>query len=529
MKICTINLTAHDGSICLLENGEIVYFIQEERLSRKKYDDFPVKALFELKKYTNDIDHIILTSTLPNGSTEILKVFEKLFQINNPVINFINQHHLAHACTAFYNSGFDGATCIVVDGAGSFNQENHSWEVESIFSFNTNTITELIYQKRMSIFDGIDNITDNIITNGKPGIVKMYEAVTRYIGHHYIEGGKTMGLASYGDVGVDLPNMLINNTPNMNLFIQDYPSGAIINENYLKKENNLDTQKNLAAKIQKSSEDFMFELIQKSYDITKNKNITISGGYGMNCVANYKYLKHFSDFNFFIEPVSGDAGTSIGLGKFLYYKEHEFKSKPLQTLYLGGKYNPLDNQYVRENGVETSIDQVVSLLITGKIIGLFQGRSEAGQRALGNRSILMDPRIKNGKEIINKIKHREWYRPFAGTILEEEAHNWFEMDRLKSSPFMTYAIPVKEDKVEHIPSITHVDNTCRIQTVNRKQNLMFYDLIKEFYKQTDVPILLNTSLNVQGEPIVETVEDVLKTYQKSDIDYIYFADCNLLI
>ena len=166
---------------------------------------------------------------------------------------------------------------------------------------------------------------------------------------------------------------------------------------------------------------------------------------------------------------------------------------------------------------ETAIDKILQQ----EIVAIFQDSSEYGPRALGNRSLLFDPRNKNGKNIVNKIKRREWFRPFAGTVLLEYANDWFEMGAIKESPYMSFAIPVKEKKKTIIPSITHVDGTCRIQTVTKKQNKNFYDLIELFYNKTNVPILLNTSFNLAGEALVETKEDALDTLEKSDINYLY--------
>ncbi len=166
----------------------------------------------------------------------------------------------------------------------------------------------------------------------------------------------------------------------------------------------------------------------------------------------------------------------------------------------------------------------IEKILNQEIVAIFQNSSEYGPRALGNRSLLFDPRNKNGKDIVNKIKRREWFRPFAGTVLLEHAAEWFEMDRIKDSPYMSYAIPVKEEKKSIIPAITHVDGTCRIQTLTMEQNKNFYELIELFYKKTNVPILFNTSFNLAGEPLVETKEDALDTLKRSDINYIYFPD-----
>ena len=166
---------------------------------------------------------------------------------------------------------------------------------------------------------------------------------------------------------------------------------------------------------------------------------------------------------------------------------------------------------------ETAIDKILQQ----EIVAIFQDSSEYGPRALGNRSLLFDPRNKNGKNIVNKIKKREWYRPFAGAILLEHAHDWFEIEIIKESPYMSFAIPIKENKKKLIPCIIHVDGTCRIQTVTEKQNKNFYDLIELFYNKTNVPILLNTSFNLAGEALVETKKDALDTLEKSDINYLY--------
>lgn len=169
----------------------------------------------------------------------------------------------------------------------------------------------------------------------------------------------------------------------------------------------------------------------------------------------------------------------------------------------------------------TSKEKAIEKILEQEIVALFQDSSEYGPRALGNRSLLFDPRNKDGKDIVNTIKKREWYRPFAGTVLLEHANDWFEMGRIKESAYMSYAIPVKEEKKEIIPCITHVDGTCRIQTLTREQNKNYYDLIELFFKKTNVPILFNTSFNLAGEALVETQEDALDTLERSNINYLY--------
>tara|TARA_E500000318_G_scaffold64439_2_gene59539 strand:- start:61 stop:585 length:525 start_codon:yes stop_codon:yes gene_type:complete len=169
----------------------------------------------------------------------------------------------------------------------------------------------------------------------------------------------------------------------------------------------------------------------------------------------------------------------------------------------------------------TDKETAINKILQQEIVAIFQDSSEYGPRALGNRSLLFDPRNKNGKDIVNKIKKREWFRPFAGTVLLDHAKDWFEMGTIKESPYMSYAIPVKEDKKKIIPCITHVDGTCRIQTLTKTQNKNFYELIELFYKKTNVPILFNTSFNLGGEPLVETKQDALNTLERSDINFLY--------
>ena len=169
----------------------------------------------------------------------------------------------------------------------------------------------------------------------------------------------------------------------------------------------------------------------------------------------------------------------------------------------------------------TDKNEAVKQILNQQVVAIFQNSSEYGPRGLGNRSLLFDPRNKNGKDIVNKIKKREWFRPFAGTVLLEHAHNWFDMGTIKESPYMSYAIPVKEDKKSIIPAITHVDGTCRVQTVTKDQNKEFYEIINLFYEKTNVPILFNTSFNLAGETLVETKEDAINTLNISDINYLY--------
>ena len=234
----------------------------------------------------------------------------------------------------------------------------------------------------------------------------------------------------------------------------------------------------------------------------------------------------------YIEPISNDAGTAIGAAKIVYYKETKSKQKfPQKNIYYGVQYSDKEilSKLKKEKTKRANVRDVARLLSQNKMVALFQGRSEAGPRALGNRSILFNPKNKNGKDIVNKIKRREFYRPFAGTVLHEYMDEYFEMEGLEESPFMMYAVNVRKNKVEEIPAITHVDNTCRVQTLKKEFNKHFYDIIKEFYDITNTPILLNTSFNLAGEPMVESITDALNTLHGSKIDYLYLPEYKILV
>jgi carbamoyltransferase len=370
----------------------------------------------------------------------------------------------------------------------------------------------------------------------------MYEAVTQYCGFPAIEAGKLMGLAPYGNPNEDLPSFFNGEWGNRNLIIPTYPNAAMLNvsrydvlkedvKNHVQGEYT-DVQKDLAYKIQEQTSDRMVQLIRKAHELTGEKNIVICGGYGLNCVANYKYWKEFPDLNIYCEPISHDGGTSIGGAKYVYnkLKETEKPSKQ-ESVYYGPQYDPTGYEADLE-GLEvtdTSYDDVAKLIREGSIVTIYQGRSEGGPRALGNRSILFDPTIKDGKDHVNAVKHREWFRPFACSIKKEAVHDWFDLAGRDETPHMMYAVKCHDGVEEKIPSVIHVDNTCRIQTVTPEQNEHYYNLIDAFDKISGVPILFNTSFNLGGDPLVETIEDAVNTLSKSDIEWMYLPEIQKLV
>jgi carbamoyltransferase len=572
MNILAIS-PGHNGSLCLLKDGKVELFVEEERITRVKYDGNPLRTLYEILK-TTKIDKLILGGTNKAMYSEVTwsggDVYSNAVLRYNPdveIMDFTDNHHLGHAAAAFYNSGYDSAAAIIVDGAGSIVQfdmgrnfpfETKGFETETIMkcnydSFNTeyksvgaNYGTKLLSDDGRIRFDGAVNIT------------KAYESVTEYAGFHAIEAGKLMGLSSYGGPNPDIPELFIGEDGNRNVFEGLYPAGGCVNvhaypkiklsymqSNELhgdfkktdKNPQDLKIVQDFAWKIQQDTQRLVGDLIQKAIDFTGENNIVISGGYGLNCVANYYYKKRFPNINLYVEPISSDAGTSLGLAKyvwFTYCKENNIaiEKTPLSTLYLGADRNgEIDvEQYAEEFTIhEATSESVAKLISEENIVSLFNGRAEAGPRALGNRSILFDPRVKNGKDIVNVVKGREWFRPFAGTILKQHANEWFDMAGLEESPFMMYAVDVLPERIGQVDSITHVDNTCRIQTVTQEQNEHYYNLIDAFHKLTGVPILFNTSFNLAGDPLVETFEDAINTLRKSKLKYLYIPSKKILL
>ena len=556
MSVIVSVARGHNGSTTLLVDGEVVFYLEEERLSRFKYDGSPLLGLQKVFDYVDHIDHLVICHTHRHGpvldwSGEdayagwVRKLARKRFEFQTHEIDTI--HHEMHAACGFYNSGFESAACVIADGAGSFLQigeiQDTCYEFETIFKAgypgDFDTVFKHVGTKQAI---GMQEPEENIFVTEYPGHTKMYEAVTQYCGFPAIEAGKLMGLAPYGKPNEDLPSFFNGEWGNRDLIIPTYPNAALLNvarydvlkadvKNHVEGEYT-DVQKDLAYKIQEQTSDRMVQLIRKAHELTGEKNIVICGGYGLNCVANYKYWKEFPDLNIYCEPISHDGGTSIGGAKYVYnkLKETEKPSKQ-ESVYYGPQYDPATYEADLE-GLEvtdTSYDDVAKLIREGNIVTIYQGRSEGGPRALGNRSILFDPTIKDGKDHVNAVKHREWFRPFACSIKKEKVHDWFDLAGRDETPHMMYAVKCHDGVEEKIPSVIHVDNTCRIQTVTQEQNEHYYNLIDAFDKIADVPILFNTSFNLGGDPLVETIEDAVNTLSKSDIEWMYLPEIQKLV
>ena len=549
----------HNASTTLMVDGEIIFYLEEERLSRRKYDGAPLLGLMKAFEYVDKIDDLVICHTHRNGP-ELDWTGEDLYRgwvrklSRNPdedyKIHFIDTiHHELHAACGFLNSGFETAACIIADGAGSFLQSDRfpgvAYEFETIFTAKYPVEFDTVYKHlgtRETV--GILDLTgeNNYFLTEYPGNTKIYEAVTEYCGFSCIDAGKTMGLSPYGKENPEIPEFFRDGWGNREVFVPNYPNGARINiERYPilqediknhKKGEYTEVQMDMAYAVQKQTEERMVELIRKAHEITNEKNIVVCGGYGLNCVANYKYLKEFPDLNIYCEPISHDGGTSIGAAKYVHAQNTQQESPVKQTsIYYGPQYNSESYEDYLE-GLEvsdTSYDDVAKLIREGNIVTIFQGRSEGGPRALGNRSILFDPTIEDGKDIVNAVKRREFFRPFACSILAEKVNDWFDLAGREESPHMMYAVECLPGVKEKIPSVIHVDGTCRIQTVTQDQNEHYYNLISAFEKLSEVPILFNTSFNLGGDPLVETIVDAINTLHKSDIEYMYLPEIQKLV
>ena len=536
MKIIGVN-TGHDGGCALSVDGKIIIAISEERLTRKKCAHGWLNSLFYCLDNSNltlnDIDLVVFSSygnQLPKDFDGGLSKFgfpkEKCISVD---------HHLSHACTAFLTSPYKKSLIFVYDSSG-----NNS-DTESFYIGESNKIKK---------------IGGNPFDDPFKGIVRAYEAFTSYFGWNSDEAGKTMGLASYGNRLKFEKYPIYSQTKDgwyYNNLEDLYADGVekLLKKykisNYKKYSKNSMEYIDLAAWIQYEFERAVLGTINKLYETTGIDTLCISGGGALNSVCNGMILEKTKIKNLFIFPASSDKGQCIGnalYGHYIYGKQNR-QDYIWKSDYTGKNYNSTstlksinpESKAFRENVIsgasrykfkvmKNTTKEVAKLIADGKIIGWFQEGSELGPRALGHRSIICDPRRAEMKDILNeRVKHREGFRPFAPSILLEKSKEYFNLET--PSPFMLLAVNVNEDKCKIIPAVTHVDNTARVQTVTKEDNGVYFDLINEFYKITNVPVILNTSFNLAGEPIVETPKDAMKCFLKTEMDYLVID--NLLI
>ena len=552
MKVVGIN-RIHNSAVTYLENGELKFHLENERLSNIKYDSYPFLTLNKLKTYTKDINSLAIAGcnnlktfedfTSSDVYSEYVQGLNKSFLDKGfDVCDYGMDHHFLHAAHAFYNSGFDTALCIVKDGMGSeypitdsnFKSGSYGREISSVFE---GSYPDMFYQVEREVYVPFDcNYTsDNVTYTNTISEGLAFQKTAKHFGFHELDAGKVMGMASYGKSDPNVPPIYVDNKINPTLFNNELSTTKEVTLN-VKNYPYLDTddfqiQANFARALQEATQHKVLNDIIRLVEKTGHNNVCLSGGYFLNCVANYYYKKRLpKNINLYIEPISSDAGTSFGAAKYLHHTSTKDTTKrPLKTLYTGLQYTLTLNDIQTTTYENTDAKTVANLIADGNIVAMYQGRSEGGPRALGNRSILFDPRNPKGKDIVNTVKNREWFRPFAGTILLEKVNDWFDMAGLDESPYMMYAVDTIKSKIDSIPAINHIDNTCRVQTLTQKQNPNFHKLIKEFESITQVPILFNTSFNLAGDCIVETIQDAIDTVQKSKIDYLYVPELGVLI
>ena len=562
MYVLGISCYYHDSAAALLKDGKVVAAVEEERFSRQKNDDgFPKLAIdYCLKeegisgndlacvafydksilKFERLLDNYIAVA--PRGLFSFLntipKWLHKRLWIKEDIKKHLGgykgkiyfpEHHLSHAAYSYFTSPFEESAILSVDGVGE-------WTTTS-FGLAKDTEIKLTHDMRWPHSLGM-----------------FYSAFTYFLGFQVNEGEyKLMGLSSYGEpkyydlIMRELIDVKEDGSLSLNMKYFSFTWDKVMvngkfsklfgiprrNEDEKTEQIHLD----IGASAQKVLEDILLKMANHIHKNTGQKNLCLGGGVALNGVANYRLLKEGPFEKIHIPPSPGDGGSAIGCALYVYYSildnkriiEQDSAHTIQNSVYLGPQYTNdqilsfLDSKNIHYKKYEKDelLKHTAKLISEQNIVGWFQGRVEWGPRALGNRSILADPRNGKMKDILNeKIKHRESFRPFAPSILEEYVPEYFELDI--PSPYMLLVAKIK--KPDKIPAVTHVDGTGRLQSVSRKANPLYYDLINEFYKITGVPVIVNTSMNVKGEPIVNTPEQCYNMLKKTDMDYVVMGN-----
>ncbi|MFB9265941.1 carbamoyltransferase [Bradyrhizobium erythrophlei] len=591
MRILGISAFYHDSAAALVEDGRIVAAAQEERFTRKKHDAaFPVEAIRYCLSARNisirDVDHVVFyekpfikferlletyLAFAPKGFRSFqmampLWLKEKLFQkrlLGEELTQFdadvdwsskllFADHHQSHAASAFFPSPFEEAAVMTLDGVGE-------WATTACGVGNGNQLS----------------LTKEIQFPHSIGL--LYSAFTYYTGFKVNSGEyKVMGLAPYGEpkyvnrIFDHLVDLKQDGSYRLDLSYFDYCTGLTMTNDRFhdlfggaprKPEDQLDQRHmDLAASVQKATEEIVLRLTRSLASETGSRNLCLAGGVALNCVANGKVLRDGKFKNIWIQPAAGDAGGAVGAAMAAY---HQFLGKGRTTdgtrdgmsgSYLGPSFSQpeIEQRLTAAGAIYTTVDDsqlisdTVQAIVEEKAIGWFQGAMEFGPRALGGRSIIGDPRSPSMQKSLNlRVKYRESFRPFAPAVLREDVADWFELD--VDSPYMLLVADVAPDirrtmsdaeqalfgidklnvPRSSIPAVTHVDYSARIQTVHADTNPRFYALLKEFKARTGCPVLINTSFNVRGEPIVCTPEDAFRCFMGSDVDVLVVGNCIL--
>ena len=559
--ILGISAFYHDAAAAILVDGVVVAAAQEERFTRKKHDEsFPINAiefcLSEANIEIEDLDFVafyekpflkferILETQLafaPRGLKSFLtampiwlksklylsQVIRKGLQKRFKKRIVFSQHHESHAASAFFNSPFQNAAILTVDGVGE-------WATTTMGTGNENKI----------------ELTHELTFPDSLGL--LYSAFTYFCGFRVNGGeGKLMGLAPYGDpkyvetIFDNLVDLKADGSLRLNQNYFNYCAGdTMTSANFadlfggpprVADSEITQREKDLASSIQSVTETILLKMANHLHAKTAMENLCIAGGVGLNCVANGRIRREGPSKNVWVQPAAGDSGGAIGAATFVW---HQLLGKPRSNTncvspLLGPKCSNVESDlHSMGAGFEmlerANLESVVSQhLSDSKIVGWFQGPMEFGPRALGNRSILADPRNPEMQDLVNeKVKFREGFRPFAPAVLELRVSDFFKDET--PSPFMLFASTVLESKRDQIPAVTHVDGSARVQTVSANDNPKFHELITSFDRLTGCPMLLNTSFNVRGEPMVCTVQDAYRCFMKSGIDVLVVENFLLL-
>lgn len=540
---------SHNGSACLLKGDQILAAIQEERLTRFKRHRIrgagSSRAVAYCLDYAGitpaDLDLVVLCIQGRAGDEIHDITLDPFLNVVTHAIPTITiPHHYGHAVSVFATSGFVESAVLIVDGAGSpvddFTSDElkllngsprDSWETISLYHASATNVAPLekhvvergawlvMHDGEMPLFGSLGG---------------MFSAAAQQIFGEPAEAGKVMGLAPYGQAM--FPTSEFFDVVNGKFhFKNTVPLRFRYNERW---PNRTTEYEALAASVQSALEDALFYLVQHLRAQCSSDNLCYAGGVALNSVANERIIRESGFKNVYIMPAAEDSGTAIGAA---YHGLWQLTQHNSQRAILhdapGRTYTPADVSAALKETENVSvvnsndlISDAVELLCDQKIIGWFDGGSELGPRALGQRSIICDPRRTDAKETLNmRVKMREPFRPFAPAVLLEEASNWFEFgDTAPDSPFMLRVVEVKPEKRNAVPAIVHVDGTGRVQTLTRQNNGRFYELVRKFYEKTGVPVLLNTSFNRMGQPIIETPADAIACLLETGLDCCVFED-----
>lgn len=540
---------SHNGAVCLLKGDEIVVAIQEERLSRRKrhrifgaQHSLALEYCFDYAGIRpQDLSMIVLcVQGRAKAANQDLTLNPFLQVKENNIPTTIIPHHLAHAVSAFATSGFADSAVLVIDGIGSpaedladderdviINPTEDGWEIISLYSASGTSVTPL--EKHVS--EGRQWLTTDRTSMPKfRSLGGIFSAAAVQIFGGDLEAGKVMGLAPYGR-SVFPPTDFFDIDDGRFVFSDKIPSLFQHSDRWPKRETEY---QDLACSVQNALEVALMYLVGHLRRLCPSNDFCYAGGVALNSVANERIIRESEFKNVYIMPAAEDSGPAIGAAYYgLWQLTRKNTRRRLLHDAVGRPYTPsaisqaiAETPAVEQVGSTNVLGDTVDLMVDGKIVGWFDGRSELGPRALGQRSILCDPRRPDGKEVLNlRVKHREPFRPFAPVIMLEEAAEWFELDGVNpESGFMLRVCPFKEEKKPLVPAVVHVDGTGRIQTVTREANGRFYELVRKFYEKTGVPIVLNTSFNVMGMPIIETPQDALLCLLSTGLDYCVLED-----